>query len=145
MNEQIQPPVDPDPPESSPSREEAAYEAYARHSGSPWTGFGDDLRDGEPAAIKDLRRFHMEITYGASWARDSFDLRSRSLMTIAVLITLGDQEDQLARHIVRAERSGVSRDELVELMFHLTGYIGVPRVAKSLTIARRVWQEGTAA
>ena len=40
-----------------------------------------------------------------------------------------------------ALRQGWTEDELVEVMLHLSGYIGVPIIRESMMVASRVFKE----
>ena len=73
-------------------------------------------------------RFHEFITryaWGDIWSRPGLDLRTRSLVTVALLAALG-RTDELGMHLRGALRNGVSPDELAEVLLHTGVYAGLP-------------------
>ncbi len=62
--------------------------------------------------------------WGEIWTRPGLDRRTRSLVTIAILAALDREELDL--HLEAAENCGVTPSEIVEVMFHVGAYAGVP-------------------
>jgi 4-carboxymuconolactone decarboxylase len=91
------------------------------------------------ALSPDLLRFIMEFVAGDVWARDGIDPKTRSLVTIAVLGTLG-RTRQLAEHVEGALNNGATEGEIVETLLHLSAYAGMPASWDSLDTARRVFR-----
>ncbi len=93
------------------------------------------------AAATDLdREFQEHITrtaWGSVWARPGLDRRTRSLVTIALLIALG-REDELALHLRASSNTGVTPQELAELLLHSSVYAGVPAANAAIRIAKAV-------
>ncbi|MGI8824345.1 MAG: carboxymuconolactone decarboxylase family protein [Chloroflexota bacterium] len=87
----------------------------------------------------DLLRFIMEFVAADVWSRGCLDGRTRSLVTVAVLGTLG-RNKQLAEHVEGALNNGASEDEIVEALLHLTAYAGFPAAWESIETARRVFK-----
>lgn len=63
--------------------------------------------------------------WGEVWNRPGLDRRSRSVATLAILVTLGKQEE-LRLHVHAALRNGLSAEEIREVVLHSTVYAGVP-------------------
>ena len=63
--------------------------------------------------------------WGEIWSRPGLPRNTRSLVTIAMLIALG-RDDELELHLRASEAAGVSRDELRELLLQSAIYCGVP-------------------
>jgi 4-carboxymuconolactone decarboxylase len=59
------------------------------------------------------------------WARDGLDLRTRSLINVAILITQR-AHGPLAFHAPAAIRNGATVAELEEVVYHTAGYSGFP-------------------
>ena len=73
-------------------------------------------------------QFHEFITryaWGDVWSRPGLDLRTRSLVTVALLAALG-RTDELGMHLRGALHNGVSPDELAEVLLHTGVYAGLP-------------------
>ena len=78
-----------------------------------------------------------DVLFDDVWNRPELSPRDRSLITVAVLAAGGDY-DQLAFHLGRAVENGVSRDELIEALTHVTFYAGWPKGMGSMNVAKRV-------
>ena len=96
------------------------------------------LLPGEPPAAEGLHRIFIEHAYGDSWADPTLDMKTKSLVTLAILSTLG-ASSELQSHIRGAHNLGVSRDEVVALLTHVAAYSGVPRAVHALSMAREAW------
>ena len=69
--------------------------------------------------MKDLVFLGMDRTYGDSWGRPGLDMRTKSFICMTLTAALGC-EDQLRSHIVAAHHTGITKDEMVEWLIHLT-------------------------
>jgi 4-carboxymuconolactone decarboxylase len=69
--------------------------------------------------------FITRYAWGDIWSRPRLDLRTRSLVTVALLAALG-RTDELGMHLRGARRNGVSPDELSEVLLHTGVYAGLP-------------------
>jgi len=88
-----------------------------------------------------FQRFVAEMAWGSVWAREELDLRTRSLITIALLAALGRWE-QLEQHIRATRNTGATPEELREALLHVAVYAGVPAANTAFALARRVLAEG---
>jgi 4-carboxymuconolactone decarboxylase len=98
---------------------------------------GDAYVDAQTAPTDDsTREFQDYITTTAwgVWARnDTLSVRDRSLLVLAMTAALGRMEE-FERHLSAQPRTGVSDEEVDELVFHIAAYCGVP----AAVAARRV-------
>src|SRR5262245_9475720 len=78
--------------------------------------------------------------WGAVWSRAHLTLRERSLVTIALLAALGQQEE-LALHIRATRNTGTSEEDICEVLLHVAAYAGAPRANAAVAIAKRVFAE----
>ena len=69
------------------------------------------------------------------------DSRTRQIVTVAALATLGTAAPQLRTHIHGALRCGVLREELVEIMMQLVPYVGVAAAINGVTACRDVFSD----
>lgn len=76
-------------------------------------------------AIPELGRLRNEVLFGQVWPHADLARRDRSLVTCAVLATLG-RDDELAAHVKLAIDNGVTKDELRGMAVHLAFYAGWP-------------------
>ena len=74
------------------------------------------------------------------WARDGLDRRTRSAVTLAVLTALG-REHEIAMHVRAALRTGLTPEEIGEVLLHTSVYAGVPVANRAFAIADEVLRE----
>ncbi len=88
-----------------------------------------------------FQRFVTEVAWGSVWAREELDLRTRSLVTIALLAALGRWE-QLEGHLRASRNTGATPEEIREALLHVAVYAGVPAANTAFALARKVLAEG---
>jgi 4-carboxymuconolactone decarboxylase len=81
----------------------------------------------------------LETIYGQIYQSAVLDSRTRQIVTVASLATLGNAGPQLRTHIGGALRCGVSRDGIVEIMLQLVPYAGVATAINGLAACRDVF------
>jgi 4-carboxymuconolactone decarboxylase len=88
----------------------------------------------------DFQRFITETAWGTVWSRPGLDRKTRHLLTIAMLATLG-KENELAIHIRATQNTGVTPEELKEVLLQVAIYAGIPAANSAFAIAKRVYAE----
>jgi 4-carboxymuconolactone decarboxylase len=78
-----------------------------------------------------------EVLFGDIWERPGLSPRDRSLITVTTLVALYRTE-QLGSHLRRALANGVSKDELIEAIIHITFYAGWPNGMTAMTQLKQV-------
>ena len=82
----------------------------------------------------------VENVFGNLWTRPGLDDKTRALICV-VSDTCTGREPELELHLRMALRQGWTEDELIEVMLHLSGYIGVPIIRELMMVASRVFKE----
>ena len=72
-----------------------------------------------------MQEFITRNAWGNVWQRPGLDLKTRSLVTVAMLTALGKQHE-LKGHVRGALNNGATPEELREVMLHATVYCGFP-------------------
>lgn len=93
------------------------------------TGRLAELDPSLPALITDY-------AFGAVVGRPGLDLRTREMLTVASLVTLGNAMPQLELHMRAALNTGVTPEELLEIVIQMAVYAGVPACMNGLTAYR---------
>ncbi len=88
----------------------------------------------------DYQRYITENAWGTIWARPGLDEKTRHMLTLAMLAALG-KHDELAMHIRATRNTGVTPEELREVLLHVSVYAGVPAANSAFAIAKRVYKE----
>lgn len=78
--------------------------------------------------------------WGTVWCRDGLDLKTRSLVTVAMLTALG-RAHELKGHLRGALNNGATLDQLREVLLHATVYCGVPLAGDAFRVAQQVAAE----
>ena len=89
----------------------------------------------------DMARLVVEFPYGEIWSRGILDLKTRELITIASLTTLGHAKDQLRAHIHNALNIGCRKEEIIEVIIHMCVYAGFPASINALFAVKDVLKE----
>lgn len=107
---------------------------------------GDEHVDRAEARKDDFTADFQELitryAWGDVWARPGLDRRSRSIATLAALVSLR-AENEIAMHVGTALRNGLSADEIKEVLLHTAVYAGVPAANAAFAIAQEVIAEQT--
>ncbi len=87
---------------------------------------------GDHDALADFSGLATDHVWNTFWARDGLELRIRSAVTIAALVSL-DAGDELEAHVAGALRAGLLTPvEIREAILHLAPYLGYPRVRHAI-------------
>ncbi len=75
--------------------------------------------------------------WGDVWQRPGLDLKTRSLITVAMLTALGKQHE-LKGHVRGALNNGATVEEIQEVLLHAAIYCGVPTAVEAFRTANDV-------
>jgi 3-oxoadipate enol-lactonase/4-carboxymuconolactone decarboxylase len=84
--------------------------------------------------------FITRYAWGEVWSRPGLDRRTRSCITLAMLVALRSEEE-LAMHVRAALRGGLRPSEIGEVLLHAAVYAGVPAANAAFAVAQRVLDE----
>jgi 4-carboxymuconolactone decarboxylase len=120
------------------------HNAYAQTSAMrsfmPSSGSGSASSNLLRGTVPKLADLLDQLVYGDIWERPELSKRDRSLITVAALTALY-RSDQLPGHISRALDNGVTREEIAEVITHMSLYAGMPVSVTAGRIAREVFEE----
>ena len=85
------------------------------------------LNEFDPGFAKHLN----EQIFGEVWNRPGLPIKTRSIMTVAVLMALG-RSHELRLHMQGALNLGISKEELKEIIVHVSHYSGVPTAVEGI-------------
>jgi 4-carboxymuconolactone decarboxylase len=88
----------------------------------------------------DFQRIITEGAWGTIWTRPGLDKKTRHLLTLAMLASLGKSEE-LAMHIRATRNTVVTPRELREVLLQVSVYAGVPAANSAFAIAKKVYEE----
>ena len=103
-------------------------EAHIKRTEAAMNGFNADFHD-----------FITRYAWGDIWQRPGLDRRTRSFMTLAMLLAL-NRGDEFQLHVRAALTNGLSRDEIKEVLMHAAVYCGVPAANHGFKLAQDVFR-----
>ena len=81
--------------------------------------------------------FLNDQVFGAVWGRPGLAIKTRSFITMAALLALG-RGPELKIHMRGALNLGISKEEIKELIIHLSQYSGVPTAVEAMRVYREI-------
>ena len=102
---------------------------------------GDSYVDNSLSKVSDftapLQELVTKHAWGNTWQRPGLDLRTRSIVTVAMLVGLGKMHE-LKIHVRGALNNGVTPAELQEIFLHASVYCGFPAALDAFRTAAEV-------
>lgn len=87
------------------------------------------------AAFQDLIT---RYAWGEIWTRPGLERKTRSLITIAMMVAL-NRGEELRLHLKAATNTGATREEIQEVLLQTAIYCGVPAAHNAFHIAEEVF------
>jgi len=78
--------------------------------------------------------------WGEIWSRPGLPRKTRSMITIAMMVAL-NRTEELRLHLRASANSGVSRAEIQEVLLQTAIYCGVPAANHAFQVAEEVFAE----
>ena len=95
--------------------------------------------EGDPISIE-LQEMVTEFGWGVIWTRPGLPLKIRSMLNLAMLTAL-NRPHEFETHLKGAINTGVTKDEIKEILFQSAVYCGWPAAIDSFRIAKRIFAE----
>ncbi len=107
-------------------RREVLGNAHVDRASSEQNGFNAEFQD-----------LITRYAWGEIWTRPGLDRKTRSLITIGMMIAL-NRPDELRLHLRAALNNSVTHDELREVLLHSAIYCGVPAANSAFHVAEEI-------
>jgi 4-carboxymuconolactone decarboxylase len=88
----------------------------------------------------DFQDLIIRYAWGEIWTRPGLPRKTRSLITIAMMVAL-NRGDELRMHLRAAAHNGVTRKEIQEVLLQTAIYCGVPAANSAFHAAEEVFAE----
>ncbi len=83
-----------------------------------------------------------DVLFGEVWSReDKLSLRDRSVVTLVALISKGILDSSLEYHLQNAKKNGVTKEEMAEILTHVSFYAGWPNAWAAFKMAKEVYKD----
>lgn len=97
------------------------------------------MRDSTPDYQKHLQDNLSAFCFGDTYTRGTLDMKTREMITMAVIGTLGTAEAQYKSHVLGTLEAGATNEEVIGVITVMNPYIGFPRMLNALRIANEVF------
>ncbi len=81
-----------------------------------------------------------EAAWHQVWSRPDWTKRERSIVTIALLAALG-QDEEVAMHVRATANTGATPADIREALLHVAIYAGVPAANHAFKIVKKTYKE----
>lgn len=98
----------------------------------------DQMYERSPKYQLHIQRFLSSNCFGDYYTRTGIELRVWELITLSILIALGDVESQVKGHIQGNVNVGHGRDVLLDVITQLLPWVGYPRTLNALTALNEI-------
>ena len=109
------------------TRREVLGEAHVKRAEANKNEFNEDFHD-----------LITRYAWGDIWQRPGLDRRTRSFMTLSMLLAL-NRGEEFALHVKAALNNGLTREEIKEVLLHASIYCGVPTVNHGFRLAQETF------
>jgi len=89
---------------------------------------------------EDFQNFITQYAWGSVWSRPGLERKARSMLVLGMLAALG-RTDEFKLHVRATRNTGVTRDEIKEILLMVAVYGGVPAANSAFHHAAEVLAE----
>lgn len=93
------------------------------------------------AISPDFAHYILDFGYGDLYARQGFSDKFRELAAVACLIGQGNTGLPLKAHLMGMLNVGWTKEEVIELLMFLVGYVGFPSCVEAITLFKQTLEE----
>ena len=97
----------------------------------------DRAESGKTPITEEFQDLLTRYAWGEIWTRPGLDRKTRSCITVALLVALG-QGPELAAHLRGAQNNGLTKDEIKEVLLQTAVYCGIPLANSAFRVAADV-------
>lgn len=99
------------------------------------------MRNNTPAEQKHLMDDLSAFCFGDIYTRGTLDLKTREMVTMAAIGSIGGADPQYKSHVRGTLAAGATKEEVVGVITTMNPYMGFPRTLNCLRIANEVFKE----
>lgn len=106
--------------------------------------FGDIIeknRGNAPSNQKHIQDYLSAFCFGDFYTRGGLDLKTRELLTLCILSTLGGADSQVKAHVQGNINVGNNKETMITALTHCLPYMGFPRTLNALACVNEIIPE----
>lgn len=100
----------------------------------------DRAENSKTSFDEDFQDFITRYAWGEVWQGRALGVKERHFIALALLAALG-REQEFAMHVGATKRTGVSEDELADILKTVAVYAGLPAANTAFGIAKSIYAE----
>jgi 4-carboxymuconolactone decarboxylase len=99
------------------------------------------MREAAPENQKHLQDYLSSFCFGDFYTREGLDLKTRELLTLCIISTLGGCESQVKSHVLGNKNAGNEKETLITAITHCLPYMGFPRTLNAIACINEIIPE----
>ncbi|UQZ83099.1 Carboxymuconolactone decarboxylase family protein [Paenibacillus konkukensis] len=106
--------------------------------------FGDviaKMRENAPSNQKHIQDYLSAFCFGDFYTRGGLDLKTRELLTLCIVSSLGGAEGQVKAHVQGNLNVGNDKETMISALTHCLPYMGFPRTLNALACVNEIIPE----
>ncbi|KUP25927.1 carboxymuconolactone decarboxylase family protein [Paenibacillus sp. DMB5] len=106
--------------------------------------FGDvieKMQKSTPSNQKHIQEYLSAFCFGDFYTRGGLDLKTRELLTLCIISTMGGAEGQVKAHVQANKNVGNDKETLITAITHCLPYMGFPRTLNTLACINEIIPE----
>lgn len=97
-------------------------------------------RDALGEFAPEFAHFNDDVLFGENWNNSGIDVKTRSIVTVVALMSMGITDTSLMHHLQNAKNNGVTQKEIAGIITHAAFYAGWPKAWAVFRMAKDIWQ-----
>ncbi|MBE1442270.1 carboxymuconolactone decarboxylase family protein [Paenibacillus sp. OAS669] len=106
--------------------------------------FGDviaTMRESTPSNQKHIQDYLSAFCFGDFYTRGGLDLKTRELLTLCIISSIGGAEGQVKAHVQGNKNVGNDKETMITAITHCLPYMGFPRTLNALACVNEMIPE----
>jgi 4-carboxymuconolactone decarboxylase len=99
------------------------------------------MRGNAPANQKHIQDYLSAFCFGDFYTRGGLDLKTRELLTLCIVSSLGGAEGQVKAHVQGNKNVGNDKETLITALTHCLPYMGFPRTLNAIACVNEIIPE----
>ena len=103
--------------------------------------FGDvinKMRENAPAEQEHIQDYLSAFCFGDFYTRDGLDLKTREILTLCIVSSIGGAESQVKAHVQGNKNVGNDKQTLISAITHCLPYMRFPRTLNALACVNEI-------
>jgi 4-carboxymuconolactone decarboxylase len=99
------------------------------------------MRENAAANQKHIQQYLSAFCFGDFYTRNGLDLKTRELLTLCIVSSIGGAENQVKAHVQGNKNVGNDKETLIAAITHCLPYMGFPRTLNALACLNEIIPE----